>query len=164
MSPEERKILSRALYSLNCSAIDYYNYHNNEKKQHYNFEVIGQIIFAKRFLAEMLDIGKELNNYLLPGEPQIDFKNGDNPEDWYNFCQKSVSSELTKKEKEILINDVLSLLSNVSGINDGDDACLRCAKRMIAEVANYEPLSDFRLLFEKEIKPKYFKVSEPSEE
>lgn len=159
MSPEEKRVLSEALHSLNCSAIDYYNYHHSGKQNHYNFEVIGKVIFAKRFLAEMLDVGKDLNNYLLPGESQIDFEDGDNPEDWYNFCHKSISSELTEKEKTILINDVLSLLSGVSGINDGDDACLRCAKRMIAEVASYEPLSHFRLLFEKEVKPKYLKVN-----
>jgi hypothetical protein len=153
MSPKEKEVLISALNSLNNTFIDYYNTNSPER---YDFNSLGKVIIAKRYLAEFLDLQEELNNYLLPGESQIDIAEGDDPRDWYNFTNYSQSENLTEKEKEFLVKQVLPLLDGLSGVYDGDNAVIRCVRRMIAEVARFEPLSKYRLLFENEVSNKYF--------
>lgn len=154
MSPNETSTLLSALNTLGGTQIDYHNY---GKDSLYNFEVIGKVVVAKRVLAEIL--GLDINQYLLPGESE--FEDGDDKQDWQRFTSPSSSLELTLKEKTFLQKTLMPMLDKVSGVYDSDDACLRCVRRMIAEVSGYPDLSHYRLLREDNIKPLYFKQYTP---
>jgi hypothetical protein len=156
VSPHEHQVLNQALDSLNNSFIDYYNSGEKRENGPFDYESIGKVIVARRFLAELLGITENFNFYLLPGESEVILEEGDNTEDWYNFTNKSTSENLTDQEKKTILEQILIPLDSVSGINDGDNACIRCARRMIAETIRFEPISKYRLMFEKEISPKYF--------
>jgi hypothetical protein len=154
MSPLEKKVLASALNTLSSSFIDYYNY-NKEIKERFNFDKMGRAIMAKRMMAELLDVGFGINQYLLPGESPCE--EDDNPKDWYNFAKPSTSEKLTEKEKEYLKNTLLPIMNKLSGLNDSDDACLRVCTRKIAELAGYQPIGHYRLLGETGVEYKYVK-------
>lgn len=118
-----------------------------------DYEVIGKVVAIRRMLAELLDL--DLSQNMMPGE-YIDDEE-DELERKYFEKSSEVSEELTKMEI-IRINRILKISSNMRGLYDSDDACLRCARRMLAEVIDYEPLSHYRLMGERdEVKPIYYK-------
>lgn len=138
MTPKQYEVLKRSYDSLDVS-LDPDDYTS-----------IGKIIVIRRKIAELL--GLNIKNNALPGEY---FDDEDEQEN--RFVNKSTQNiPLTENEKK-LIRHCLSLLSNVGGASDSDDACLRCATRMLAELCDYEPLAHYRLLYEKEVKKMYYK-------
>lgn len=156
MTSNERDVLSHALQSLDSAAIDYWN------PTGANYEAVGRAVMAKRALAEILARDTEdVARYALPGEYI------DEDATFVDLCHftypSSVGTPLTVKEKTIIERKVLDVLQGVSGISDGDDACIRCAKRMIAEVLGITPLSRYRLMLENDVKPLYFKEYTPNE-
>lgn len=53
---------------------------------------------------------------------------------------------MNDKQREVLLS-AISTIHGVEGVSDSDDACLRCAARMIAEVLGL-PFGEYRLLKE----------------
>lgn len=140
MTPKQYEILKRAYESLDVS-LDSDDY-----------TAIGKLIVVRRKLAELL--GVSIKNNPLPGEY---FDDEDDEELENRFINKSPQdTPLTENEKKF-IKHCLNLLSNVGGLSDSDDACLRCSTRMLAELCDYEPLAHYRLLYEKEVKRMYYK-------
>lgn len=153
MSLSEKEVLEKALSSLDGVNIDIYTHYHSGAKERYDFTAIGKMMVVKRMLAEMLS--KDLNDYLMPGESEA--TDDEEMKDLFRFYNPMKNDNLEKKDKLFLLNTVLPMLDKLGGINDSDDACLRCAKRMIAEVAGYEFLNHYRLMREEDVKPLYYK-------
>ena len=148
MNNKERQIIEKAYESFKTVFIDYYAY---SSKAQFNFESLGKALIIRRMLVEFLQL--DINQALLPGEFFFDAQE-DNIEDWIRFSHGASSEDLTDEEKQFLTT-ILTISDSLSGIHDGDDACLRCFSRMIAEVIHYQPISHYRLLMEKEVKNLY---------
>lgn len=121
MHSSQSSLLSRALQSLDTVCVDYHNYGKN-KELPYNFETLGRITIAKRALAEIL--GLNLKNFKLPGEDPSDYETH---LDMFIFTNPSTSQMLTPEERRFIFKNVLQVLDKVSGVQDADDSCLRCA-------------------------------------
>lgn len=143
MNAKEHRALSLALDSFNNIMVDF----------NYDLEQIGRHLLIRRKLCEI--IGGDISNHLLPGES---LNEHGEPLEHY-FLGKSSSTNLTTEEKAWIKNNILLEMQKVWSLNEVDDACLRCSKRAIAEVIG-EYLTQYRLPFEKEIKPLYFKEHE----
>jgi hypothetical protein len=150
MNQKERKIIQKAYESFKSTFIDYYSYSNT--KTRFNFESLGKALIIHRMLVEFLQL--DINQALLPGEFTFKKEEDDDIEDWIHFSSGASDSDLTTVEKDFLIT-ILEISNSLSGLNDSDEACLRCFRRMIAEVIHYQPLSHYRLLMEKEVKNLY---------
>lgn len=142
MNDKQRKVLMSAYNSFNVET----GYHD--------YEVIGKILVIRRMLAEIL--GLSLRDNVMPGEGVDD---DDDVQEKRFIGENDLSSNeeksLTKSEQNLL-RQVLGVSKGMYGVTDGDDACIRCARRMIAEVAG-EPIEYYRLMMEKEVKPLYYK-------
>lgn len=118
-----------------------------------DYESIGRLIVARRYLAELLD--KNLQDYVLPGESNL-------PEDKDDiFCHfidtafNAQTDEYTQAQM-MIVKNLIAIIRKIGGMSDSDDACLRCTVRMLAETLPEEDLSQYRLLYEKEIKNLYY--------
>jgi hypothetical protein len=138
MNKEQREVLLMAYnsFDVELDSDDYIN--------------IGKIIIIRRRLAELLGLNLSVN--ILPGE----YFDEEDPIEW-RFIAPSVETEELSKDEMIFLKETLKITGGVGGCTDSDDACLRCARRMLAEVVEYEPLNHYRLLFEKEMKNIYYK-------
>ena len=119
-----------------------------------DYEFIGKIIVIRRILAELL--GLNLANHIMPGE----YIDDEEPAQEYIYIDiKKLSpkgEQLLTKSEQSLLNQVLKISYGISGTKDSDDACMRCSRRMVAEVLGL-PLEKYRLLRENDITPKYYK-------
>lgn len=150
MNPKERKIIQKAYTSFKTIFIDYYS--NSSSKEPFNFETLGKALIIHRMLVEFLQL--DINQALLPGEIPFEEEEGDDINDWLHFSSGASDSDLTSIEKDFLTR-ILEISNSLFGLNDSDNASLRCFRRMIAEVIHYQPLSHYRLLMEKEVKNLY---------
>lgn len=121
---------------------------------YYDFEIIGKVVVIRRMLAELLQL--DIYEHIMPGE-YIDDEDG--IQELRFIKEKELSSKgeqsLTKSE-ESLLNHILKISTGMTGVTDADDACLRCARRMLAEVLGL-PLANYRLMAEQEVKPLYYR-------
>jgi hypothetical protein len=161
MTPKEYSVLSDALQSLTVSVVDDHAYNHNRSQSDqidsYNYRAIGKMVMGKRMLAELL--ARPFGN-LLPGE--TDDEEDTTLDEMCRFINPSPHDRpLNNREKQFLINVVLIVLDGVGGLGDGDEACIRVAKRRIAEVAGYPDLGRYRLMMENEVKPLYFQEYQP---
>lgn len=145
-----KEVLEKALMTIESTQIDYIKY-DHKKPGAFNFEAIGKVILVKRMLAEL--IGADINHYLLPGEPV--FEEGDDKRDWIHFISP-IEDEPTSSQLNFLLNTLLPSCDGLSGIQDSDDACIRCFRRMIAEVAGYPELKHYGLLGKMKDEPLYY--------
>lgn len=140
MNNEQREIIRQAFFSFDVT-VDSDDYIS-----------MGKVLVVRKKLGELL--GTHAREVLLPGE-SYDEEDKNEPYE-YMFTEASGQEDLTEKEIKFL-KHVLEIASTISGCFDSDSACLRCACRMLAEVTNYEPLSHYGLLYETEVKRKYYK-------
>jgi hypothetical protein len=166
MTENELTLFNRLLNTLDGVVINYYTNFTIGKNnsERYDYAQIGKMVFAKRVIAEL--IGADINKYLFPGESVFNEEKDDEDdiEDWLHFFKKNQKDlPLTVDVKKFLKKELLTVLSNLSGLNDSDDACLRCASRMLAEVIGEPELNRYRLMMEKELKPLYFKEYSPKD-
>lgn len=158
MNTEERRILTSALSSLSAIEIDLHVYKASDRKEVYDYDVLGRIIMGKRLLAELLGVPQ---HHMLPGEYYDEESSPDDLSHYTPAIKSEDGQPLNSKEREWLQRVVLSTVSHIHGLSDGDDGSLRCIKREIAEVAGYPDLSRFRLMYEKDVKPLYLKSYQP---
>ena len=153
MSPNEKHILNQVLITIGSINADYYG------SPLYNFDCIGRLVLVKRMLAEIIDL--DINDYLLPNESKFEgideYGYNNNREEWIKFIKPCLKDNLTDKEVKFLLETLLPTINKIPAVDDSDSACLRCAKRMVAEVAGYHDLKHYRLMYEDEVKPIYFK-------
>lgn len=119
-----------------------------------DYEFIGRIIVLRRILAELL--GLDLSTHIMPGEYiDEDEKN----QEYIYIDEKKLSlkgEQLLTKSEQLILNSVLEISYGISGVQDSDDACMRCARRMVAEVLGLS-LENYRLIGESNVTPKYYK-------
>jgi hypothetical protein len=118
-----------------------------------DYESIGRLMVARRYLAELLN--ENLQDYALPGESTL-------PEDKddiaCHFIDTSFNHHTDKytQSQIMIVKNLMMIIRKIGGMSDSDDACLRCAVRMLAETLPEEDLSKYRLLYEKEVKNLYY--------
>jgi hypothetical protein len=143
MNDKQREVLLRAYNSFDIQT------------EYFDFEIIGKVMVIRRMLAELLCLN--LLNHIMPGEYTDD--DTGLPDELRFIEEKELSTKgeqsLTKDE-QYLLEQVLRFSSGMSGLTDSDDACLRCARRMLAEVLG-KPLNGYGLMGERELKPIYYK-------
>lgn len=158
MTLDERRVLTSALASLSSIELDLHVYKLSDRREPYNFDVIGRVVMGRRLLAELLGVPQ---HYMLPGEC---YDEESHPGDLNNFTPAILSKDeqpLNKKEKMWLQLVVLHTVSHINGLSDGDASSVRCIARKVAEVAGYSDLSHFRLMYEDVVKPLYLKSYQP---
>lgn len=152
----DKELLKKILDTLSGVSLEIGVPAHRQSTDIYNFNAIGKAFVIKRILAEMA--GANLNEHLLPGEYPAESPG--EFEEMHRFYTELKTPWLSKEDKLYLQTKVLPLFNELSGVSDSDDACLRCAARMVAEVCGYPHLSHYRLLMEKEVKPLYNKKYE----
>ena len=145
MLPSERTTLLKALDTLDGIRHDLHNYNKDSKHSH-NFTSLGSWLAARRMLAELLNL--DINDYLLPGECNIDYLEDDVDEYRVFTAPSDNTSPLSEKEKKFVLGTILPAIDNIMGLYDSDDACVRCLRRMLGEVVDRENLEKYRLLGE----------------
>lgn len=162
MTPNERAVLTEALHTLESVVVDHYmsDHQLSNTPDLYDYRSVGKMVIGKRILSELLS--QPFNN-LMPGEQyHEDVEYDDHLEDFYRFTiPGDYNTPLTTTEKQFLISKLLGGLEGIGGLGDIDDACMRVARRQIAEVAGYPDLRRYRLLFESTVKPMYFHDYQP---
>lgn len=155
MTNEERRALSNALDSLSRIAVDPYvcNSHRNMSQERYDYSAVGRQLLAMRMMAELVNAPQM---HMLPGEFYED--ETDSPE-LYRFVPQQVwygNEPLDDVGKGWLVSVLLPMLNPLVGMNDSDNASLRCVRRAIAEVADIPNLHEYQLMYEHTIKPLFF--------
>lgn len=156
MTETEHKVLRSVLDTLSGTKIDLHVYRHTSKPdalELYNYGSLGKTLLALRMLSELL--GRQFY-FLLPGEYCDDDTTLDDLRVYTPGDRSDFDEPLTNSEKRWLIQVLLVVMNGVSGIDDGDDACLRVARRKVAEVAGYPFLNHYRLMMEDTVKPKFF--------
>lgn len=149
-------MLRSVLDTLSSTRIDLRVYRHTSKPdalELYNYSSLGKSMLALRMLSELLCRQYE---FLLPGEYWDDDTTLDELRVYTPVDRSDYDEPLTDSEKRWLIQVLLVVMDGVGGIDDGDDACLRVARRKIAEVARYPNLSHYRLMMEDNVVPKFF--------
>lgn len=163
MTPTERKVVSDALSGLDSVIVDDYVYPHvrldvkafGTAIDLYDYRAHGKMVIGKRMLAELLGRPQD---YLLSGECyDEEYADEDPISELCRFVDPSdTETPLSTKEKQWLIDTVLMVLDGIGGVGDGDQACMRVARRRIAEVAGHPELTWFRLMMEEDVNPLYF--------